>query len=181
MIDTVHVQTYATQLIGTMAADANPYRISFSTSQTSLPMKYPLIFYSENHFSGFRDCLGGLSGLNSLPQGVPAKMIGPSICLNFFNGDGYGREFGPETNKCHAVCSASKRERLFTIQNAMMRCLHHGMATVMSALEANIQPDRLKLYFICDSADLEICAEEVLVLFFTTGPLLTNARSSASA
>jgi len=122
------------------------------------------IFFSENHFSVFRDSLGALSGLNYLPQGALAKMTRLSICLNFFNGDDYCREFGPESlvQNCHAVCSVSKRERLF--HNSK---LHDEVSSIKEwhqlcqLLKANIQPDRLKLSFICDSADLEI-AEEVL-------------------
>lgn len=122
------------------------------------------IFYSENHFSVFRDCLGGLSGLHSLPQGALAKMTSLSICLNFVNGDGYGREFGPESwgQYCHAVCSASKRERLF--HNSTR---HDEVSSIKERqelcrlLKVNIQPNQLNMSFICDSADLEI-AEEVL-------------------
>jgi hypothetical protein len=132
------------------------------------------IFYSENHFSVFRDCLGGLPGLHSLPQGALAKMTSLSICLNFVNGDGYGREFGPESwgQYCHAVCSASKRERLFHNSTC-----HDEVSSIKEwqelcrLLKVNVQPNQLNVSFICDSADLEI-AEEVL------RPFSMNARSA---
>jgi hypothetical protein len=124
------------------------------------------IFYSENHFSVFRDGLGGLSGLHSLANGALAKIRSLSICLNFFDGDIYGRQFGPDSwlwsPYCHALCFDSKRERLF--RNSKR---HDEVSSIKEwqqlcqLLKVNIQPDRLKLSFICDSADLEI-AEEVL-------------------
>jgi hypothetical protein len=131
------------------------------------------IFYSENHFSIFRDSLGGLSGLNSLPKAALREMRNLSICLNYFDRDsslvgtrhfGKGRQFGPESwdVRCHATCAASKQQRLFSKAKR-----HHEMSSIHElqelclVLKHHIQPNQLKLSFTCDVADIEI-AEEVL-------------------
>jgi hypothetical protein len=131
------------------------------------------IFYSENHFSIFRDSLGGLSGLNSLPKAALRETRNLSVYLNHFNADsslvgsrhfGRGRQFGPDSwdARCHATCAASKQQRLFSKAKR-----HHEMSSIHElqelclVLKHHIQPNQLKLSFTCDAADIEI-AEEVL-------------------
>ncbi len=128
------------------------------------------IFYSENHFGVFRDSLGGLSGLRSLPKDALTKLTSLSICLNFF--DEEGRGFGPESrNWCHAVCSTSTKERLFRKAKR-----HDELASIkewqqiFQLLKSHIKPNQLKLYFLCDVAHIEI-AEEVLRPFWQLPPL----------
>jgi hypothetical protein len=126
------------------------------------------IFYSENHFSLFRDGLGGLSGLNSVPKYALAKVRSLSICLNYFDADPSnnfkGRDFGPRSwdVQCHSTCAASKQQTLFSKAKrhdeiSSIKELHQ----LCQLLQTYIPSNQLKLSFTCDVADLEI-AEEVL-------------------
>jgi len=83
------------------------------------------IFYSENHFSAFRDSLGGLSGLNSLPQGALQKMTSLSIAstpsTEIATVGNLGRRAGVSTAMLFVL--PLKKNDSFTTQNAMMKCL----------------------------------------------------------
>jgi hypothetical protein len=118
------------------------------------------IFYSSNHFSIFRESLGRLSGLHSLPKWALAKMRSLSLCLNYFDPDPI--QYFKERYWCHATCAASHQHRLFSKAKA------HDEASSIDELEhlcqvlrTHIQPNQLRLSFTCDVADIEI-AEEVL-------------------
>ncbi len=125
------------------------------------------IFYSENHFSVFRNSLCGLSALSSLPKSALLDMASLSICLNYFEPEvsRKTRSFGPVIQSCdidcHAPCAASKQQRLFTKAK-----LHHEEASIkelqkLCQVLTHIQSQQLNLSFTCDVSDTSI-AEEVL-------------------
>lgn len=124
------------------------------------------IFYSDNHFSIFRDSLGGLSGLNSIPRAALGTMRSLSICLNYVEQDSNlkGRKFGPESwdVRCHALCAGSKQQQLFTKAKRHDEAVSvEELHKLCRLLQAHVQPNHLKLSFICDVADVEI-AEQVI-------------------
>jgi hypothetical protein len=126
------------------------------------------IFYSSNHFSVFRDSLGGLSSLYSLPKLGLENLRSLSLCLNRFDPDPVQNlkesAFGPRSwdVRCHATCAASHQQRLFSQAK-----LHREVSSIdelehaCQVLQAQILPNILKLSFTCDVADIEI-AEEIL-------------------
>jgi len=140
--------------------DALPYQLLYVSK--AIVNEVTAIFYSENHFTVFRNSLGGLPALGSLSRKALSQMTSLSIYLNFVKEDERewwtpGRHSFPQ---CHAMCSASK-------MNWAFRKERHWDETVSlkewqrlcKILRPNIKPNRLKLFLACDMADIELSEE----------------------
>ncbi|KAH8598457.1 hypothetical protein B0O99DRAFT_738715 [Bisporella sp. PMI_857] len=122
------------------------------------------MFYSENEFSVYRTGLEGLSNLSHLPPKALTRMKSLSVSLNCYTeGFGWGNDFDPEgPGFCHAMCLASKRQRLFS--NAKKHNEKSALKQwqqLCKLLGSWLQPHCLKLFLTCDVADVEIAEEFV--------------------
>jgi hypothetical protein len=119
------------------------------------------IFYSENHFTVFRNSLGGLSALRSLSRKALSQMTSLSIYLNVVDEDEREWIFGSDSfSYCHAMCSVSKIDRAFRKERHWDETVSiKEWQRLCKILRPNIKPNRLKLFLTCDMADMELSHE----------------------
>jgi hypothetical protein len=152
--------------------DALPYQLLYVSK--AIANEVSAIFYSENHFTVFRNSLGGLSALGSLSHKALSQMASLSIYLNVVEEDERGWIFGPDSfPHCHLMCSASKMDWAFRKERYWDETVSiKEWQRLCKILRPNIQPNRLKLFLTCDMADIELSDEFLQPLLQTPTPQL---------
>jgi len=142
--------------------NALPYQLLYVSK--SIAKEVSKIFYSENHFSVYRNGLGGLSSLSRLPPKALAYMRSLSVCLNVYDEEHrWGRQFDPDSGSfCHIMCRASKLEILCSsVKLGGEYAALKEWQLLCKLLGSQIQPNCLKLFLTCDVANVEIAQEIV--------------------
>ncbi|TAQ86712.1 hypothetical protein B7494_g4966 [Chlorociboria aeruginascens] len=144
--------------------DALPYQLLYVSK--AIVNEVAAIFYSENHFTVFRNSFGGLSALGSLSHKALSQMTSLSIYLNIVEGSELFKSDG--SAHCHVICSASKMDR------ASRKEAHWDETDsvkewqqLCKILRPNIKPNRLKLFLTCDVADIKLSDEFLQPLLHT--------------
>ncbi|KAH6694872.1 hypothetical protein BKA61DRAFT_623996 [Leptodontidium sp. MPI-SDFR-AT-0119] len=119
------------------------------------------IFYSENHFSIFRDGIGGLSCINFLPKTALRTIGSLEVCLDPIDPEfDFGRRLvGPEEDLDIWDHPGSKQQRLFGNAKRYRETSIDEWKRLCWVLQTHTQPNQLKLLLTYNTADIEIAAE----------------------